>query len=216
MPPDEASWFALAKIAFMGTRAARYTIGDTCVVIGAGPIGQMATRWAWASGVERLVVVDPISERLSYAAGGGATHTICGPIGECDDDVRQACGDAMPDIVVDTTGNAQVFAAALGLVRKFGRVVVLGDTGSPASQHLTSDVVLRGLTIAGAHDSHVDATWTIQRIHRLFTRLHADGRFNLSGLITNRFAPEQCAEAYETAGRNRGETMGIVFDWRPS
>ena len=38
-----------------------------------------------------------------------------------------------------------------------GRLVLLGDTGTPELQHLTSDVIRRGLTIVGAHDRHAPA-----------------------------------------------------------
>jgi 2-desacetyl-2-hydroxyethyl bacteriochlorophyllide A dehydrogenase len=213
MPSEEAVWFALAKIAFMGTRAAHYNIGDACLVIGAGPIGQMAIRWARASGVETLLALDPVSARLEHARAGGATHAFAKRADECTDEIRGACGGEMPEVGMDTTGNAQVFAAALGLVRKFGRVVLLGDTGSPGAQRLTSDVVLRGITIVGAHDTHVDAMWTVERIHRLFCSLWESGRFPLGGLITHRFAPENCAEAYALASDRRDETMGILFDW---
>ena len=41
---DDAIWFALAKIAGHGARAAQITLGQSVVVIGAGPIGQMAVR----------------------------------------------------------------------------------------------------------------------------------------------------------------------------
>ena len=214
MATESAVWFALAKIAFMGTRRAEYFLGDRCVIIGAGPIGQMALRWAFAAGVEKLVVVDRVASRLEHARSGGATQTFDMPIDQCADSIKDACGGEQPDIVMDSTGNARVFASALGLVKKFGRVVVLGDTGSPASQRLTSDVVIRGVTIVGAHDSHVDGTWSAQRIHRLFCCLSRSGRFNLDGLITHRFKPEECSKAYEFASSNQEKTMGIIFDWR--
>jgi len=41
----------------------------------------------------------------------------------------------------------------------------------------------------------------------------ATGRFSLEGLTSHVFTAEQCAEAYETANRDRGATMGILFDW---
>ena len=43
---EDAAWFALAKITFIGARAARYSLGDSVLVIGAGPIGQLSLRWA--------------------------------------------------------------------------------------------------------------------------------------------------------------------------
>jgi threonine dehydrogenase-like Zn-dependent dehydrogenase len=115
--------------------------------------------------------------------------------------------------VVDSTGNAMVFAASLGLAANRGTVVIMGDTGVPTRQALTSDVITRGLTIVGAHDGHNTGEWNDATISRLFFSLVASGRFPMSGLTSHVFAPDQAAEAYATANRDRALTMGIVFDW---
>lgn len=210
---EYAPWFALAKIAFQGARAADYRLGDSVLVIGAGPIGQMSVRWARASGAASIVVVDSVPDRLALARLGGATAVIAAPIEQARDAILDANSGSLPRVVIDSTGNARVFAAALGLADRFGRIVVLGDTGQPGSQALTSDVITRGLTIVGAHDAHNTAQWNDTTIARLFFSLAATGRFSLEGLNTHRFAPRESAKAYETANTDRGKTMGIVFDW---
>jgi len=209
----EAAWFALGKIAFMGAKAVRYGLGERVLVIGAGPVGQMTVRWANAGGAETVIVADPVGARLDMAAAGGASVTIPKGADACEEDVRAANGGELPDVVVDTTGNPVVFAAALGLARRFGRVLLLGDTGRPAGQHLTPDVVLKGLTIVGAHDPHVTQEWTEARIVGLYFRLVETGRFRIAGLNTHKFSPDACKEAYELVSQKRGETMGVVFDW---
>lgn len=214
----DAPWFALAKIALMGARAAAYRLGDTVLVIGAGPIGQMSVRWANAAGAREIVVVDAVESRLDLARRGGATHTIAAPIAEGQEAIQAAVGADGPDVVVDSTGNAAVLPEALRVVRRGGRVVLLGDTGSPTSQHLTSDVIIRHVTIVGAHDGDsvpVDRSrWDGDRgLHALFFRLVVTGRFDLGGLNTDVFAPSACEAAYDLARARRGETMGIVFDW---
>jgi len=212
----QVAWFALAKIAFMGAKAARFALGDDVLIVGAGPIGQMATRWATAAGSETIIVVDMIDSRLEMAKRGGATCTLAKPIEECRKDIEAANHGELPNLVIDSTGNAEVFAAALRVTNTTGRLVILGDTGHPQEQHLTSDVIVKGLTIVGAHDAHETDRWTMRRIHRLFINLAVSGRFNLDGLNTHEFAPEECKAAYELATYCRGETMGIVFDWSRS
>ena len=213
MPFEQAVWFSLAKIAFQGARAARYKLGDSALVVGAGPIGQMSVRWARAAGAETVIVADPIQARLALAADGGATATISAPVAEARELVLKANRGRLPRVVIDSTGNAAVFAAALGLTADHGIVVVLGDTGQPGSQMLTHDVITRGLTIVGAHDAHNTAEWTDATITRLFFSLVSSKRFPLEGLTSHVFAPEQCAEAYAVANRDRAGTMGILFDW---
>jgi len=213
-PLEEAAWFALAKIAWHGAKAAEYRLGDTVLIIGAGPIGQMTIRWAAASGAAVIIVVDSAPERMQMATAGGATEVISLPIDQAREKILAANGGQLPRVVVDTTGNAFVFAAALGLADRFGKVVVLGDTGSPASQKLTPDVVTRGITITGTHDGLTTAEWTQARIIELFFQMAKTGRFPLAGMNTHYFKPEECAKAYETANRDRAKTMGIAFDWR--
>lgn len=214
IPDDQAVWFALGKIAAMGARAAELELGSNLVVIGAGPIGQMAVRWARVSGAENIVVVDFLPLRLELARKGGATSTINRPIAEAGGEVTRVMAGRTIDVVIDTTGNAAVFSSALAMLGRFGRLVLLGDTGSPDSQHLTPDLINRGLAVVGAHDSNETPEWNARRIARLFFALVADGRFQLEGLTTHTFRPEACAQAYETATKRRAETMGILFDWR--
>jgi threonine dehydrogenase-like Zn-dependent dehydrogenase len=94
-----------------------------------------------------------------------------------------------------------------------GRLVILGDTGTPSEQRLTLDVIRRGIHIVGAHDSHDDGRWNLSTITDLFFDLVRRGRFSLAGLNTHAFLPEQCVEAYALVTERRAETMGVRFVW---
>lgn len=211
--PQLATWFGLAKIAFMGARAAAYHLGDDVLIIGAGPIGQMSTRWAVASGCRRVIVVDPVAARLELAQSGGATHVIDKPVGEVLPVLQQIMGEVRPDIVLDTTGHPAVFDKALALPRDFGKVVLLGDTGDPAQQHLSADLLRRGLHIVGAHDIHRDDRWNDRTVSALYFQLLQEGRFNMDGINTHSFKPQECDKAYRFMTEHRDQTMGILFDW---
>lgn len=213
IPFEQAVWFALAKIAFHGAKAASYHLGDSVLIIGAGPIGQMSIRWAKAAGAAKILVVDTAAHRMPLAKAGGATATITAPIDQAREAILEAGGGKLPRVVNDSTGNAVVFAAALGLAADRGTVVILGDTGQPTKQTLTTDVITRGLTVVGAHDGHSTPEWNDATITRLFYDLAASNRFALEGLTSHVFKPEDCAEAYATANRDRASTMGILFDW---
>lgn len=210
---DAAVWFPLAKIAFHGAQVAHYRLGDSVLIIGAGPIGQMSIRWARAAGAASIIVVDAVPNRMALAKSGGATATISESIQKASEPIKQAGHGELPRVVIDSTGNAVVFEAALGLAANFGTVVILGDTGAPGQQCLTKDVITRGLTIVGAHDCHNTPEWNNATIARLFFNLASSGRFTLEEMNTHRFKPSECVEAYTVANRDRASTMGIVFDW---
>jgi 2-desacetyl-2-hydroxyethyl bacteriochlorophyllide A dehydrogenase len=213
LPATDAVWFAMAKIAFHGALAARHRLGDSVLIIGAGPIGQMATRWAYAAGVANLFVVDPLANRMVLAKAGGATAVIAAPIDQARDAILAANGAQLPRVVIDSTGNAAVFSAALGLVANHGLVVLLGNTGQPAQQVITGDVLRRGITIAGVHDTHNTPEWNDATITQLCFQLARTGRFSLSGLNTHWLSPTQCEDAYTIATREKATAMGVLFDW---
>jgi 2-desacetyl-2-hydroxyethyl bacteriochlorophyllide A dehydrogenase len=212
----DASWFAAAKIAFVGALAADLRLGASVLVIGAGPIGQMSQRWATAAGATDVIVADLVPQRLALATSGGATGVIAGDVDENRGLILGALHGRLPAVVIDSTGNPNAFAAALRTVADRGRVVVLGDTGSPSEQRLTPDVIIRGLTVIGAHDGHTmsDPRWNRDHeIYRLFFHLVGTGRFKLDGLNTHQFTPDACDEAYRLAETARESTMGMLFDW---
>lgn len=211
---QQATWFALAKIALMGARVAEYGLGTRVLTIGAGPIGQMTVRWVHAAGARHNVLVDPVPARRVLAEQGGATATVADLADR--DAIIAACGGAQPECVIDATGNAAVLAEALPLAAMKGRVVILGNTGSPAEQRITDDVITHALHIVGAHDvlSMLDSPWDGDRsLHDLFFHLVRTGRFDLDGLITDVVKPADAEAAYRAADERPDETIGVVFDW---
>lgn len=205
-----ACWCGLAKTAFRAAWAAPFMLGGRVLIVGAGPVGQMTLRWALAAGMREIVVTDLFAARLRHAEAAGAVTTVEG--GLTDPALRAVAGDGF-ELVVDTTGNPKVFADALGALNLFGRLVLLGDTGFPQQQHLTSDLMAKGLTVVATHDHHDRDGWTQRRIDQLFFELVRRGAFRLDGLITHTLAPEAAEEAYALASDRREETMGILFDW---
>ena len=197
VPSDQAAWFALAKIASMRARVAEYHLGDDVLIIGAEPIGQMSLRWAHAAGCRHVIVIDPIAKRLDAALTGGATHVIDHGVEGIEPDIRKILGGELPHIVIDTTGHPAVFSQALKLPRDFGKLVLLGDAGHPENQHLTSDLLRKGLHIVGAHDVHNTSQWNDQTVSNLFFSFIKQGRFNMEQLNWHVFKPADCLKAYQ-------------------
>ena len=216
MDLKSACWCGLAKTAFRAAWAGRFEPGQHVLIVGAGPVGQMAIRWASAAGVQTIAVVDLSGYRLEHALRGGATMTFENNIADCMEEIRALDEGNGPSIVVDVTGNPAVFQSVLAAAAKYARVILLGDTGYPSRQCLSSDVMTKGLTIQATHDSHDRDGWTQRRVDRLFFDLVKRDKFNLSGLITHEFSPRDCSEAYALAGEHRHETMGILYDWTNS
>lgn len=215
LDPKSACWCGLAKTAFRAAWAGRFDLGCHALIIGAGPVGQMTIRWATVAGMSEITVVDLSAFRLEHAHNGGATDSICGAIEEHVERIAALNDGGGPALIVDTTGNPAVLRHALAVAGQYGKVILLGDTGYPQQQCLTSDVMTKGLTIQATHDSHDRDGWTQRRVDELFFKQVEGGRFDLGGLITHEFAPEDCEQAYALADAQRESVMGILFDWSP-
>ncbi len=171
---EDAPWFGLATIVQHGVRRAEHTLGEVVVVIGLGLLGQLTVQYTRLLGARQVIAVDVSKARLEMAQAHGATSIL--PMGaqEARESILDMMEGAGADVVYEITGSPRVLASALTLPRRFGRLVLLGDTGTPSAQYLTGDVVTKGLSILGAHDSHPPAQstdhayWSHQRMAELF------------------------------------------------
>ena len=216
---EEATWFGLANITQNGVRRAEHKLGDVVVVVGLGLLGQLVVQYVRLLGARQAIAIDPAENRLAMASAHGATTTLALTAEAAYDEVMRLTSGEGAEVVYEVTGAASVFAAALRLPRRFGCLLLLGDTGRPALQHLTTDVVLKGLRVVGAHDGNPPAfatdhaLWSHQKMAELFFTYVGRGDMRVSDLITHRFEPQQAAEAYDMLTDRRADAMGVIFDW---
>ncbi len=219
VPAEQAAWGTLAYITQHGFRRGEVRLGENVVIVGAGLLGQLVTQYAAISGAGKVIVIDTADQRLAMAAAHGATHTLNMPVDKAKAQVDQLTDGKGAEVVFDITGHAAVFAGALGLVRRFGRLILVGDTGTPEQQHLIHAVIGRDITIRGAHDTNapIDATdftpWSKRAMTSLFYQLIVDGRIRVGDLITHRFAVEDAQAAYDLLTGRREQAMGVVFTY---
>lgn len=215
---EDAAWFGLANIVQIAIRRAEHSLGDSVVIVGLGLLGQLVVQYVRLMGARVVVAVDPAARRLEMAKSHGATHILPLEAEAAVDEVLRLTGGGA-DVVYDVTGHARVFSSCLRMSRRLGKVVLLGDTGSPGQQCLTPDVVTRGLRIIGSHDSnapHISddpAVWDHHRMAQLFYEYVLRGDMRVSDLVTHRYSPLEAASAYAMLRERRSEAMGVIFDW---
>lgn len=89
--------------------------------------------------MESLAVVFTGKEQLELACRSGATTTLACSADSALAVVQALTEGRLADVVYDVTGHPAVFPAALGLARRFGTVLLLGDTGTPEPMGVVLD-----------------------------------------------------------------------------
>jgi threonine dehydrogenase-like Zn-dependent dehydrogenase len=157
-PPDERFLYLsdVLPTAWQGVEYAAVPEGGTLLVLGAGPIGDMAARIALDRGF-RVIVVDSVPERLRRVEGRGA-ETI--DLSACDDvpeRVRELTGGRGADSVLDAVGMeahgspaAETAQKALGLLPKkiAGAIMTKAGVDRLAAVYTAIEAVRRGGTIS--------------------------------------------------------------------
>ena len=213
---DDATWCPLAVTTQTGVRHAEHAMGDSAVVVGLGPMGQLTVQYLRLMGLHEIIAIDTVQSRLDLALDHGATHAFCGAAAEAGKFVRGYTEDRLADVVYEITGSAGVFPEALKLVRDFGRMVLVGDSPNPSRQHLVQDLITRHLTIVGTHDSRLPpqhAHWTLHRQSLLFLEYILRGQMQVSALTTHRLSPLEVPGMYEAMLADRSGMMGVYLDW---
>ncbi len=75
---DEQVLFAtdILPTSYWGVEAAGVKSGDTVVILGCGPVGLLAQKWAWFKGAKRVIAVDCVDYRLAHAKKFNKTEVI--------------------------------------------------------------------------------------------------------------------------------------------
>lgn len=218
IPDTDATWATLSRTTQLGVRRAGVELGESVGVIGLGILGQLVVQYLAVAGARRIVAIDPTAARLDRARG--ATHRIAAGAAEARAEVARITGGEMLDVVFDITGRADVLAPATELLRKLGRLVLLGDSPTPSRQHLGPRVVGHSIAILGIHGFMFPEhgtpfnQWTAARMTEVFFDLVAQGRMDMAPLHDRTLRPGDAPTHYAAllAGEMAHE-IGHVFDW---
>ena len=76
VPFEQAAMFEPATVGLHGLILSEYRGGETVAILGGGTIGLFTMQWARIFGAKKIVVFDPIPERLELARRLGADETV--------------------------------------------------------------------------------------------------------------------------------------------
>src|SRR5262245_5275594 len=101
---------------------------ETCLIVGAGPIGLATLEFVKLTGA-KTAVADLSQSRLDFCRQQMHVEHVLRPSDQFESQLREIFGGHLPDVVIDATGNPQSMSAAFGLIAHGGRLVYVGLTG---------------------------------------------------------------------------------------
>jgi predicted dehydrogenase len=209
---EQAAFATVGAIALQGVRRAEVTLGGTVVVVGLGLIGQITAQLLDAAGC-RVIGTDPIAERRELAAKLAGAWAIDPRLGDVVEQVMVLTGGAGADKVLlcAATHTSEPTNQAFEMCRERGRVVMVGAMGMDLDRTVfyqrELDFVISRSTGPGRYDPRYEVDgidypigqvrWTEQRNMAAFLQLIADGKLDVTSLISTTYPVEEAADAYE-------------------
>lgn len=216
---EEAAWQPLGCITQLGARRAEIQLGDDVGIVGLGMLGQLVAQYLKNMGVRSLLAIDVNDWRVEQAMRNGATHSFVGkPQDAAAAVLEMTCGRKL-DTVYDITGLPKTLSSVTTLVRRGGKVILLGDNTQPSQQALGPNVVSDSLSILGIHGSMCPdsasefARWSWKEMAGLFFDMVLAGRMNVKGMAQSTHSPAEAEKVYMWLEEEKPDAFGVLFDW---
>jgi threonine dehydrogenase-like Zn-dependent dehydrogenase len=158
-PPDDRFVYLsdVLPTAWQAVEYADVPAGGSLLVLGLGPIGEMSTRIAQQRGVEHVIAVDLVPERLERARGHGVQALDLNEKDDLKAVVLERTGGRGPDGVIDAVGMEAHGAPIAKLAHQITtmlpdavaqKLMQTGGIDRLSALHFAIDVVRRGGTIS--------------------------------------------------------------------
>jgi threonine 3-dehydrogenase len=178
-------------------------LGEDVLVVGAGPIGLMATAVARHAGARYVVVSEPNPVRRDLATTMGATRVV-DPRVEALTDVQRELGMVEGfDVVLEMSGNANALRDALGNMAHGGGMAILGIPTEEISLDV-SKIVFNQLTLRGIYGREMYETW-----YKMSVMLQSG--LDIRPVITHRFSYRDHETAFAAA--RSGDSGKVIMNW---
>jgi 2-desacetyl-2-hydroxyethyl bacteriochlorophyllide A dehydrogenase len=181
------------------------TFQDRVAVFGGGTIGLLSLAVAKAIGVRETLIVVKYKHQAQMARALGADHVV----NVTDTDVRQYVADITGglgmDAIIETTGSASAFNDSLAIIRKRGRVALVGGYHKPLEIDL-SKLVWAEPVVTG---SNCYAYSGMIKDFDAAIDLISSGKVDATQIVTHHFALDEIAQAFEIAADKKSGSIKV-------
>lgn len=164
--------------------------GKTVAVIGCGPIGLASVAVAKRAGAAAVFALDVNDYRRRLARTMGA-DLAAAPGEEASASVFEATRGRGVDVVLEMSGHGDGLRTGFDLMRKGGRLVLLGLFRGPVSLDLNELMIFKEATVIGVNGRRLFETW-----YEMTTLLR--GGLDLTPVVTHTFPLADYEQAFQT------------------
>ncbi len=152
----------------------------TVAITGCGPIGLFAIAVARACGATKVFAIEVNDYRRRVAKKMKADLVLDPSTQDVRTIVMDETGGVGVDVVCEMAGHPDAIRTGFDIVRRGGRVSLLGLTSKPISLNFSEDIIFKGITIQGINGRRMYQTWY------QMTALLKAGKLDLHPVITDR------------------------------
>lgn len=223
-----AAFTTIGAIALQGVRQAELSLGETCVVIGLGIVGQLTAQLLRASGIH-VIATDIDQNQVDLAQKNGFKNAFNSNDDSVKNVIEQITNGYGADAVIITAGTSSLepvnFAGEIA--RKKAKVVIVGavPTGFDRKHYFKKELDLRMSSSygPGRYDNDYEqkgndypigyVRWTENRNMQAFVSLIEEGKLDLDALISHQFKFDNAKEAYQLIVDRSEHLCGIVLEY---
>jgi len=186
---EQAAMIEPLAVCVHAVRISGLQVGDFCLVLGGGTIGQLAAQVAVVAGAT-VMLADPFPFKREVAQRCGI-HYSADPFNEnLETAIRERNGGELADVVIEAAGAQESLAQSVHLVRKGGTIVPIGFTAQAEDRINLTLVTIRELRLLGTVIYRGDYPRSIQLVEQ--------GRVQLEPLMTAFSTLEETEQAIKT------------------
>lgn len=178
-------------------------IGEDVLIIGAGPIGQMAALICQHIGARHVVITDVNPDRLKLSRSLGIQHVINPNETPLKTLMAQLNIKEGFDVALEMSGQVTALNEAIQHLINGASIAQLGIFKAPAQLDLNS-IVFKGITLKGIYGREIFETW-----YKMVTLIESG--LILDPIITHHYQFNEFEMAFEKA--ISGEAGKIILNW---
>ncbi|CAM3788749.1 Alcohol dehydrogenase [Mesobacillus zeae] len=198
--------------------------GDTAIVLGSGPVGLMAQKFAWMKGAKRVIAVDNLAYRLNHAKQMNRAEIYNFEDHDKPGEYLKEITQGGADVVIDCVGmdgkkspiekveqklklqggTLSAIQIAKDAVKKFGTIQLTGVYGSVYNMFPLGNLFERNITLKTGQAP------VIHYMPKMY-KMIAAGDLDPTEIITHKVPLDMASEAYKIFNDHEDDVIKVVL-----